>query len=161
MSTHNEIVDELGFGIVPNIFSVADAAPEAQTGLWQAFRRIVLRGQLPRTVKEMMGVIISRRNESRYAAEVHLHALMVQGIEDPLIQALSEGRIPDNLAPRTAALLTFAFHSAGPNPDPASIRHLEGAELSDAERMEAVAVAALFRMVNAWTDLQSIPLDEI
>lgn len=85
--TRNEIVNELGFGIVPNLFAAAEANPEVQTGLWKAFRHIVLRGVLPRTVKEMMGVVVSRRADSRYAAQVHLHALTLQGIEAPIVAA--------------------------------------------------------------------------
>jgi len=77
--TVQEIVDELGFGVIPNIFAHAKST-DIQTALWKAFRHVVLRGVLPRTVKEMMGVISSQSRGSRYAAEIHLHALMVQGI---------------------------------------------------------------------------------
>ena len=35
------------------------------------------------------------------------------------------------------------------------------AKLSEAEQLEAVAVVALFRMINTWTDLLRLPLDEL
>ncbi|BAW02586.1 hypothetical conserved protein [Thermus thermophilus] len=98
--TEREIVEELGFGMVPNAFAWAREVPEVQTALWKAFRHVVLKGILPRTVKEMMGVVASRRAGSEYAARVHLHALMVQGVEAPLLEALERGEVPEGLPPR-------------------------------------------------------------
>ena len=110
--TEREIVEELGFGMVPNAFAWAREVPEVQTALWKAFRHVVLKGLLPRTVKEMMGVVASRRAGSEYAARVHLHALMVQGVEAPLLEALERGEVPEGLPPKVAALLRFAHEAA-------------------------------------------------
>ncbi|MER3555515.1 MAG: carboxymuconolactone decarboxylase [Thermus sp.] len=155
-----EIETELGFGMVPNIFAYAAGAPEAQTALWKAFRHIVLRGQLPRTTKEMMGVVVSHENRSPYAKGVHLHALMAQGLEQPLLEALSQGTPPQGLPAKTALLLGFAQAAARDPRDPGLIKLLEG-DLSPGEIAEAVATVALFHMVNAWTDLMNIPLDSL
>lgn len=156
-----EIASELGFGVVPNLFAEADAAPEVQLALWKAFRHVVLRGRLPRTVKEMMGVVVSREAGSRYAAEVHLHALTLQGVEAPILAALGRGEVPGGVPQRTLALLRFA-HSAARHPhDPAEVQGLADAGLGEAEQREAVATVALFRMVNTWTDLLAVPLDEL
>lgn len=155
-----EIVGELGFGVVPNLFAAADDNPEVRLALWKAFRHIVLRGKLPRTVKEMMGVIVSREAGSRYAAEVHLHALTLQGIEAPILEALSRGEVPAGVPQKTLELLRFA-HNAARSPYDAGQRQLMGSALSGAEQREAVAVVALFRMVNTWTDLLAVPLDDL
>ncbi len=161
METQNEILKELGFGLIPNIFAWTEKAPEAQTALWKAFRHGVLRGRLPRTLKEMMGVLVSRANQSPYAAQVHLHALMVQGVEEPLLEALGRGEVPPGLSPKTQALLRFA-QQAGANPkNTLAVAALRQAGLEEAEVLEAVATVALFRMVNAWTDLLEIPLDAL
>ena len=37
-----EIASDLGFGIVPNLFSTAKDNPDVQHALWSAFRNIVL-----------------------------------------------------------------------------------------------------------------------
>lgn len=155
-----EIREELGFGLIPNVFAYAEGAGEVQTALWKAFRHTVLRGVLPRTLKEMMGVVVSRAAGSRYAAEVHLHALMVQGVEGGILEALGRGEVPAGLPPKAAALLRFA-QEAAQRPDPALLKPLWAAGLSEAEVKEAVATVALFRMVNLWTDLLEIPLDPL
>jgi len=156
-----EIASELGFGIVPNLFAEAEVNPEVQTALWSAFRHIVLRGRLPRTIKEMMGVIVSRAARSSYAAEVHLHALTLQGVEKPILEALGRGEAPGGLPQKTQALLRFAYEAARHPHDPAQLSLLDGVGLTDAEQREAVAVVALFRMLNSWTDLLAIPLDPL
>lgn len=156
-----EIVGELGFGVVPNLFAAADANPEVQRALWRVFRHIVLRGTLPRTIKEMMGVVISQEAESRYAAQVHLHALTLQGVEGPILEALERGETPTGVPQKTQALLRFAYAAARRPHDPEQLKLLQGVGLSDAEQREAVAVVGLFRMINTWTDLLAIPLDEL
>ncbi|AWR87994.1 carboxymuconolactone decarboxylase family protein [Meiothermus taiwanensis] len=154
-----EIRDELGFGLVPNVFAYAQSA-ELKTALWKAFRHVVLRGVLPRTIKEMMGVIISRARGSSYAAEVHLHALMVQGTETAVLEALRRGEVPAGLPGKVQALLTFA-HKAATAPDPGLLADLRRAGLSETEVQEAVAVVGLFALINHWTDLLEIPLDSL
>ena len=61
---------------------------------------------------------------------------------------------------KTLELLRFAYNAARNPYDPAQ-RQLMGSSLSEAEQLEAVAVVALFRMVNTWTDLLAIPLDDL
>lgn len=156
-----EIASELGFGIVPNLFGVADKNADVQRALWYAFRHIVLAGKLPRTIKEMMGVIVSKQAGSTYAAQVHLHALTLQGVEAPVLAALERGEAPAGVPRKTKALLQFAYSAARQPHDPGETRLLEGVGLSDEERLEAVAVVGLFRMVNTWTDLLDVPLDAL
>lgn len=157
----SEIASELGFGVVPNLFTEADVNPEVQLALWSAFRHTVLRGELPRTIKEMMGVIVSKEADSSYAAEVHLHALTLQGVEAPILEALARGEAPTGVPQKTLALLRFAYGAARHPHDPEQLKLLEGVGLSEAEQREAVAVVALFRMINTWTDLLAIPLDAL
>ena len=161
MSNREEIVQELGFGIVPNVFDRASGNPAVESALWQMFRRIILQGELPRTIKEMMGVLVSNVGNSPYAAQIHLHALSVQNVEAPILVALQDGRIPEGVSPEVTALLQFAQEAAKSPNDPSVTGRLVEAGLSDAEVIEAVAVIALFRGVNAWTDLLAIPVDDV
>lgn len=161
MPARNEIIDELGFGFVPNLFAEADSAPNVQNALWNAFREIMLRGVLPRTLKEMMAIVVSRVNGSTYARSVHLHALMVQGVEAEVLGALGRGTPPEGVSTRTIALLHFAEAASLRPSDPASVAGLEAAGFDEVEVREAVAVVGLFRMINAWTDLLAIPVDDL
>lgn len=154
-----EISEELGFGMVPNIFAWAQGH-DLEGALWKPFRHIVLRGTLPRTVKEMMGVVVSQALGARYAAEVHLHALMVQGIQAEVLEDLRRGEAAPDLPERVKALLRFA-HAAADQLDPALLADLRSRGFSEVELQEAAAVVGLFRMVASWTEMLSIPVDPL
>lgn len=117
-------------------------------------------GVLPRTVKEMMGVLVSRARGSRYAAEVHLHALMLQGTETYLLDSLRRGEVPQGLPGKVQALLAFA-HRAASHPSPGLLEGLRQVGLDEAEVQEAVAVVGVSALVNTWTDLLEIPVDAL
>ncbi len=57
--TFDEIQRELGFGMVPNIFRSMGSNPALLSANWQKFKSTILEGSLPRTVKEMIGVVVS------------------------------------------------------------------------------------------------------
>ena len=148
----HEILNELGLGVVPNLFSAPVAAPQTLQGVWSAFRDIVLRGALPRPVKEMMGVLVSRASGSPYAAAAHLHALTLQGVQQGIVEAMARGEVPAGLSEQMLALLRFALR-------PGSVEGLRAAGLSEAEVSEAVAVVGVFRLINTYTDLLHVPID--
>src|SRR5689334_3773382 len=74
-AVYDEITAELGFGIVPNLFKSMASNPDFLEANWKKFRGVILHGELPRTLKEMVGVAISQANNSEYALKVHLHGL--------------------------------------------------------------------------------------
>ena len=69
---YEEIQVELGFGIVPNLFKSMTINPEILEANWKKFRSTILKGDVPRTLKEMLGIAISQFNSSPYALNVHL-----------------------------------------------------------------------------------------
>ncbi len=51
--------------------------PALLSANWQKLKATILEGSLPRTVKEMIGVIVSDVSGSEYAKQIHLHSLSV------------------------------------------------------------------------------------
>ncbi|MFB8792307.1 MAG: hypothetical protein U7123_26525 [Potamolinea sp.] len=84
-AVYDEIIAELGFGIVPNLFKSMAINPEFLEGNWKKFRSTILQGDVPRTIKEMIGVAISQHNNSQYALKVHLHGLSALGISEEVL----------------------------------------------------------------------------
>ena len=104
-----EIETELGFGIVPNVFRSMAANPAVLAAHWGMFKYTILDGELPRAVKEMVGVVVSTVNNSEYAAKVHLHSLGVQGVNEAILAILAGGgTAAEGLPAATCAMLTFA-----------------------------------------------------
>ncbi len=160
----DEIQQELGFGIVPNIFRSMAHNPALLAANWQKFKHTILHGSLPRTVKEMLGVIVSDANRSMYAKLVHLHSLSVQGVQELWLRHLTDPDSDNSSLPDTLrAMIAFTRQAAR---DPQGLteghyRAIEEAGLSDAELREVIATIDLFQSVNAYTDLARVPIDQI
>lgn len=160
---YHEIRRELGFGMVPNLFKSMATRPEILRANWDKFRATVLAGQLPRTLKEMVGVLISQANGSEYAMRVHLHGLSALGMSDAVLQALVSDYMNCPLPEREKQMLRFGLLAAT---DPlqlgdADYAALRAHDLSDGEIFELVATADLFASVNAYTDAVDLELDAL
>ena len=100
IAVYDSILSELGFGIVPNLFKSMAGRPGFLAANWDKFRTTVLEGQLPRTLKEMIGIAISQTNKSEYALRVHLHGLSALGIsEDEAATLLEEAALDGHEVP--------------------------------------------------------------
>jgi uncharacterized peroxidase-related enzyme len=163
VTIYNEIRQELGFGIVPNIFKSMATRPDLLRVEWDKFRATILQGHLPRTLKEMIGVLISQANGSEYAMRVHLHGLSALGMSEEVLQALVHDFEQCPLPDREKALLRFGL-LVGTDPlalsddDYAALR---AHDLSDEEIFEIVATADLFAAINAYTDSVAVPIDQL
>jgi uncharacterized peroxidase-related enzyme len=164
-AVYDEIERELGFGIVPNVFRAMGGQPAVLRAAWDLFRATVLQGLLPRTVKEMIGIVVSAANDSQYALTVHLHSLGVQGISDDVLAQLAAGADgAPGLAPSVAAIIAVAHTAARRGPlavSDADIARLEAEGVSRSEWAEVIATIDLFRYINGFTDLAHVPIDAI
>lgn len=162
--TFNEIEQELGFGIVPNIFRSMGTNPPLLAANWSKFKSTILEGSLPRTVKEMLGVVVSHINGSSYAKMIHLHSLSVQGVQELWLQQLTAEPYDDSVLPDTIAAMVAFTRQAATDQHAISSAHfvaLSDAGLRDSEIFEVIATIDLFQSVNAYTDLADVELDPI
>lgn len=160
-----EIERELGFGIVPNVFRALANQPVALRATWDLFRATVLEGELPRIVKEMVGIVVSAANGSEYALKVHLHSLGVQGVAEGTLATLAAGAADaPGLAPGIAAIIGLAHKAAHDGPLAVTAADLAAAAedgVTAEEVGEVFAAITLFQMVNSFTDLARVPVDAI
>lgn len=160
---YDEIRTELGFGIVPNIFKSMAIRPTLLRANWDKFRATILQGYLPRTLKEMVGILISQTNGSEYALRVHLHGLSAMGMSEEVLQTLVRDYQNCPLPEREKAVLRFGLLAAT---DPLQIgpedyERLRMHALSDEEIFEIVATADLFASINAYTDSAGVEIDQL
>ena len=105
---YDEILTELGFGIVPNLFKSMAINPDLLEANWKKFRGTILQGDLPRTLKEMVGVAISQFNNSQYALQVHLHGLSALGMSEEVLRTLVSDFANCPLPKRDKAVISLA-----------------------------------------------------
>ena len=148
--------------MVPNVFRALDSSPRMLESNWGMFKSAVLEGNLPRTVKEMVGVVVSQVNGSEYARQVHLHSLGMQGVTEETLARLAAGNIRDSGLPAsTIEVLEFA-QSVARDPSgqgPSARVRLRESGLSDSDVLEVVGAVQLFSAVNIFTDIMGVPVD--
>ncbi len=162
-AVYDEIVSELGFGIVPNLFKSMATRPAFLEANWNHFRSTVLAGELPRTLKEMIGVAISQKNGSNYALQVHLHSLTVLGISETVLGLLVTDFDACPLPRLQKEVIRFALRAAT---SPSALNEedyhrLRELDLSSTEIFEVIATANLFTSVNQYTDCIALEIDSL
>ncbi|CAN5761967.1 carboxymuconolactone decarboxylase family protein [soil metagenome] len=160
---YQEISAELGFGMVPNLFKSMTLNPDFLETSWKKFRAVILSGILPRTLKEMIGVVISQANHSPYALQVHLHSLSALGISEELLRLLVEDFDQCPLPQRQKAAIQFGLLAATQphNLTITDYQALHEIGLNDAELFEIVATANVFTDVNQYTDAINLEIDRL
>ena len=162
-TVYDEIKAELGFGIVPNIFKSMATNPPFLESNWSQFRSTILQGSLPRTLKEMIGVVISQANQSEYAKQVHLHSLSALGTSNEILALLIADFANCPLPEREKAVISFGLRAAT-HPrqiSQADYQHLQDLGLDQAEIFEIIATANLFTGVNQYTDAIDLEVDAL
>lgn len=160
---YDQIKAELGFGMVPNLFKSMATRPDFLAVNWMQFRTTILQGNLPRTLKEMIGVAISQANNSQYALQVHLHGLSALGMSEDVLQTLVSDFESCPLPLREKAVIRFGL-LAGTQPlnlMPAHYTGLREQGIDDDEIFEILATANLFAGVNQYTDAIKLEIDEL
>lgn len=161
-AVYAEIQAELGFGIVPNLFKSMAISPDFLEANWKKFRSIILQGDVPRTLKEMIGVAISQANKSQYALQVHLHGLSALGISEEVLQMLVSDFDNCPLPDREKAVIHFGLLAATKPQQltEADYQHLQELGLDSSEIFELIATANLFTEVNQYTDAIALEIDQ-
>lgn len=159
--TFDQIERELGAGIVPRIFRLLESKPELLAHFWGQFRSIVLEGQLPRTLKEMVGMVVAASTHCEYVQMIHLHSLTLQGVAKEVLNALASGNYTstqfNSLSQKVLqfAAMSVTNRAAYANSDSSdwlAMRHqnhqiLDTLNLSQEEKIELVATVALFEQI--------------
>lgn len=154
---------ESGFGqdTPLNWFKSQSERPDILEATWRLTRALLLRGQLPPTVKQMIAVKIASQNHCRYCHVLHTSALVAMGVPREVIDSVTNDVSLAKLAPPLRAIVQFSLKTAR---DPQSItdddlRGLEQHGLSRGEIMEVAMMAAFSNFINTWADVSDIAVD--
>lgn len=138
---YGEIRTRLGLCEVPAVFrAMAAVSHDVLVQNWTAFRHTVLEGTLPRTVKEMVALVVAREQGCGYGVTLFSRVLSQLGVGMPVVRSLAEHGDCTDFPVDLRRLLAFArAYSADPDGvDPDSLE-LEGFSEDDAaEVVDAV-----------------------
>jgi uncharacterized peroxidase-related enzyme len=152
----------MGFPAVPNFLKAQGHSLSVARGTWGLVRNVLVEGQLPRTLKEMMFVAISKDRGCRYCDAAHLACCRMLGVDAATLDTLVE-RLDELRPERVRALITFGVKCAR---DPQSLDEADFAGLvrlglSQAEIVEAISMSALAVYANILADATGIADDEM
>jgi AhpD family alkylhydroperoxidase len=154
-----EIRRMLGLGLVPNVFkAMAAISPDVLLQNWTAFRRTFLEGELPRALKEMIGLVVARESGCDYSLHLHVSSLLVLGTERDTVSHLAAQGEWAGLSGRTSAVLRFARRS-WENPAHALTEPLEAEGLTEDEAQEVIDTLFIVVGLNRFAAESAMPLD--
>lgn len=147
---------------VPNFFKAQATRPDLLAGTWTVIHATLIAGEeLPRSIKEMMFVAISRSNKCRYCEAAHLALCKMVGVDaqtrNDLVNQL------DSLEPkRSRVLIQFGVKASmrPMNLVEADFALLREQGLSDAAIQEAIQMSAIACYANQMADALRVPIDQ-
>jgi AhpD family alkylhydroperoxidase len=140
---YGEIRTRLGLGAVPGVFrAMAAVNHDVLVQNWTAFRQTVLEGGLPRTLKQMVGLVVSREHDCPYAVRLHAAILAHLGVAQPVVRDLVESGDSDLVPDSTRTALGFARQYSR-DPDRCSPDLLEAAGFTEDDAQELMDTVLL------------------
>ena len=144
-----------------NWFASQGARPDILRGTWDLTKALLVEGQLPGTLKQMILMAISAQNGCRYCEVTHSGALEQMGVPAEVITACVQDPDLADIPSLHRLVLKFALKAAR---DPNSIDSddhaaLRSAGLSEAEVVEVCMIAAFANFINTYADASGIDVD--
>lgn len=159
---YREIVNA-GFGkdVPLNWFTAQSRRPDILEATWALVKGLLLQGELPATLKQMIMVRVSTSNDCHYCRVIHTNALETMGVPAEVIDSVTTDVSPSKLPPVQRAIVEFAAKAAA---DPRSIfdedfEILRQYDLSNGEIMEVAMMAAFANFIDTWADVSGILVD--
>lgn len=170
----SEIESELGFELVPNIFRVMAAVPEILDAHWCHVRAALLRGDVDRKLKDMIGLMLSvvhatssdprsgTTRMSTYTRALCLQSLTRRGVDFDVMALLVRGELHMNaLSKRETAILRFARAIALRD---GKVRDEDYVAVYDVgvtfpETLEIASVVELFTSLDRFAEVARVPVD--
>lgn len=152
-----------GFGAEQpiNFFTALASRPDLLEPIWTLVKALLVDGEVPGSVKQMIALSISRQNACRYCSVVHRGALESGGVESDVVESCATDPETANLGEPHRSIVQFALKAArAPNSmTDEDFDRLADLALSPEEIAEVVMLAGFTNFINAWADISGIPLD--
>jgi uncharacterized peroxidase-related enzyme len=162
VEVYRDFQRRMGFPAAPNFVKTQGHSLAAVRGSWGLVQNVLVGGLLPRTLKEMMFVAISRERQCRYCEAAHLACCRMLGVEPSALEDLL-ANVKDISPVKVRDIIAFGLKCAS---DPQSLTDedfatLRGHGLGQSEIMEVIAMAALALYANTIADATGMPADDM
>ncbi|HEY3365189.1 MAG TPA: hypothetical protein VGK74_09070 [Symbiobacteriaceae bacterium] len=154
-----EIRQRLGLAMVPNVFSaMAAVSADVLVQNWVVFKRTVLEGDLPRTLKEMIGLVVARESGCRYSLALFTEGLARLRVPEQVVRHLAESGDSEELPAAARSVLRFAL-AYSRDPESTDAAPLEAAGLTEDEVQEVIDTVLVAAGINQFAAESGLPVD--
>ena len=150
------------FPAAPNFILTQGHAPQVARGTWDLVRNVLVLGQLPRWLKEMMFVAISNDRDCRYCTAAHVACCRMLGVNpDTLTDLVRDvNAIAD---PKVRDVVLFGIKCSR-NPqslEESDFESLRKHGYTHTEIVEVISMSALAVYANIMADATEMEQDEM
>ncbi len=152
----------MAFPSAPNFITTQGHSPTVARGTWEVVRNVLVTGEIPRYIKEMMFVAISKERGCRYCYAAHIACCRILGVKPSLLEELVRdvSALSDL---KLRAIILFALKCAR---EPQALSEADYDSLrrhgqTQSEIMEIVAMSAFAVYANIIADSTAMEPDEM
>ncbi|MEP6504322.1 MAG: carboxymuconolactone decarboxylase family protein [Betaproteobacteria bacterium] len=150
----------MGFPAAPNFIKTHGHSLAAASGTWGLVQHVLVGGALPRTLKEMLFVVISADRKCRYCEAAHVACCRMLGVDSDSLAGL-EGDLETIDPPKVRAILRFGLKCAR---DPQGLAEEHFAQLRQhglrqSDIVELISMSALAVYANIVADATGVEAD--
>lgn len=159
----SEILEEVQaqLGFLPTVFRAYANSPALLAELWERYQRVMLTGGLSRTLKEGIALMVAADEHSDYGISLHSSELQKAGVDPKEVLRIRTNPDHAHFDRKDHALLEVARcgNSAPFDHGDRVVAHAQDSGASDADIVEALAVAGLAAEISHVSTILDIPSD--
>jgi uncharacterized peroxidase-related enzyme len=153
---------KMGFPSAPNFIKTQGHSAAVAKGTWGLVENVLVRGSLPRTLKEMLFSAISRERQCRYCEAAHLACCRMLGVDSDTLEQLTRD-ITGIQPAKVRDMILFGMKCAR---DPRALTSEDFAllrmhGLRESEITELVAMSGLAVYANIMADATGMEADKM
>jgi uncharacterized peroxidase-related enzyme len=152
----------MSFPAAPNFIKVQGHSQTTVQGTWDLVRNVLVMGEIPRHIKEMLFVAISNDRKCGYCEAAHIACCRMLRVDQKLLECLIDNldRMPDR---KLRDMIRFGLKCSR---DPQSLTNadidgLRNHGLKQSEIVELIAMSALAVYANIMADATAVEPDKM
>ena len=159
---YNDIIEYLGNeGLVDYFKVLGKYNPSVLKATWALLKSVLIQGELPRSLKELVFIAISREKDCKYCTEIHTALCKILNVDDVTIQkVLTRSK---DINPRKMQLaidfsIKVALHSNEVTEE--DHKKLMSAGMRESEIFELMSLASVVNYSNTLSQAMMIGVDD-
>lgn len=158
-SLYQEILsNKLGDAHPLNWFTSQSERPDLLAANWDLTKGILLNGQLPVAIKQMIVVVISLQNDCQYCTNLYTSNLENIGVSEEVIKCITSDFKLEKISPSQRTILHFALKASEQqqNLTDQDYQALYDLGMSNGEIIEILMLTAYANLINYWANISAI-----